>query len=99
MALSNTAQLGQVIGQIASEQEVIKENISPEETSGDDQFFMFENIKINVTVTATKYVYPTDSFIIDHPVYGDIDSAVLLIDGGYDTGDAENGSVLETQSF
>ena len=46
------------------------------------------------TVTFTKRVLSSTSFYIDHPVYGDIDSATLALDGDYDTGDPEDGTVI-----
>lgn len=99
MALNSTSKLGKAIGGMASEQDDIKQNISPDEAASDDQFVMFESLILNGTVSLTKLLYPTDSFIIDHPVYGEIDSSVLQIDGGYDTGDPEHNTVMETQSF
>lgn len=83
MVLDAATQLGRKIGQIASEQDEIKQNISPDAAASDDQYVMTERLRLFGTMTATALLYPTDSFIIDHPVYGEIDSSVLKIDGGY----------------
>ncbi len=86
MTLSNIDKLGKEIGHIKSDQTEIKENISPDETVDQDQIVSIERMPIGGTFVATAYYYPDDSFILDHPVYGDLDSSTLALDGGYATG-------------
>ena len=84
MSLDNASQLGKTIGQSIQEQEeTVKRNITPDEESGLLQIQNREDIVIDERLTANKLIYATNSFIMDHPVYGDIDSSILYIDGGY----------------
>jgi len=82
--MTTTAQeLGKLLGQRSKEQSQIKENLSPDEFAS--QLVIFNQVEMvtEVGFTADGQCYDTNSFVIDHPVYGDIDSATLLIDGGY----------------
>jgi hypothetical protein len=47
------------------------------------KFFDFGSVVVKGTITAIGYTYESDTFIIDHPVMGDIDSATLKIDGTF----------------
>jgi hypothetical protein len=84
LSLSSEVELGRTLGKLKQEQEVtIKDNMSPVE---EDALFNVWNsnfIRIEGKLVVNKLIYPTDSFVIDHPVYGYIDSPVLKIDGGY----------------
>jgi len=109
MPVSNISKLGNVINGIASEQDSIKENLSPDDSETQEQLVMFEKFIITGDVTLNKLEYADDSFVIDHPVYGDIDSTTLLIDGGWLTGGAgwpttwgtwgSTGTVIKTQLY
>lgn len=84
MSLSSTSQLAKLLAEQTSETDDIKSNISPDDLNSSLPIFVNESpIEITGTITLTKYVYATNSFIIDHPVYGVIDSAALELDGGY----------------
>ena len=88
MTLSAIDKLGEKLGGLASEQEVIKDNINPADPLPQLQLMSFEKMVVNGSVTLNKLTIATDSFVIDHWVYGEIDSSVLKIDGGY-TGSPE----------
>ena len=83
MSLEATDKLGKTLGGLNTEQDSIKENISPDESEGQDVIFAKDTFGHGVAGTITKKNYLTDVFIIDHPVYGDINSATLRIDGGW----------------
>lgn len=85
MALDGVNKIGDIIGSLSQSQGVIEQNISPDSSDAVDNIVNFEELIIEGTVTGTKYTYALDSFIIDHPVLGDIDSSTLNIDGGYNT--------------
>ena len=89
MPLDPISQIGEVIGGMNNQQQDNSQNISEDDTLGHDVIIANFNTVLTGTVVVNMNVYPTDSFIIDHPVYGDIDSAVLHIDGGYLAGSTD----------
>lgn len=84
MSLDPVKQLASTIASTANEQGTIKQNLSGDDTEALLQLQNSERIIMSGTIVAIKYVYATNSFVIDHPVYGELDSSVLLLDGGYD---------------
>ena len=90
MSLNSEIELGRALGKLKQEQEVnIKDNLSPVEEDALLNVWNSEFIRLGGTITVTKLLYPTDSFIVDHPVYGEVDSPVLKIDGGYSDPEGE----------
>jgi len=83
--LDTTKELGRLIGSINNEQQIVKENIAADEVVDQEQLRSAESIQIPGTLIAIKWTYGTTSFILNHPVYGELDSAVLQLDGGYDS--------------
>jgi len=94
MSLSDVDLLGEVLSKNAKKTEAVEQNMSGDEDFQTDQLFMPENILINTNLTIKQWIYPTDSFVLDHPVYGDINSATLKLDGGYDTSNPDNGDTI-----
>lgn len=86
MVLKTDQQLGQVLASITNSQSRLNQNISYEEVDPLIQITPIESISLTQTTFIYKKYYPTDSFIIDHPVYGEVDSSVLKLDGGYLSG-------------
>lgn len=91
MSLSAVEKLGGLLGSSMNEQQVIKDNISPND---DAQILLTSidtaSIALAGTLVVNKLTYATDSFILDHPLYCDLNSSVLKLDGGYDeTGTTE----------
>ena len=86
MALDGVSILGKKIGGTISEQDDMKMNMSPYDTPPIDAIRNSEELIVEGTLTLTKFTYASDSFIIDHVVHGEIDSAVYKIDGGYTEG-------------
>lgn len=81
--MDSATQLGQLLGSIVNQQSKLASQISPDDS---DPLLTLQNtdrIVVEGLLSITSRLYPTDSFIIDHPIYGDINSSVLLIDGGY----------------
>ena len=83
MGLSAEEELGYLIGDISSEQNNIKENVLPDESLNVFLLAPFETAAVFTYYGASAQYYGTSTFVIDHPVYGDIDSSILHIDGGY----------------
>lgn len=85
MSLNAVNKLATLLSDNINETDDVKRNISPDDLNSNYPLFINENpIKLTGTITLTKYTYATNSFVIDHPVYGELDSSVLLLDGGYD---------------
>jgi len=95
MPINDTAKLGSMLTKQADEQDAIKDNISPDDSETQEQIYLSELIRVGGTVTINRKDYAANTFVIDHPVYGDIDSATLLIDGGY----ASQGGIQFPGSF
>lgn len=83
MVLKTDQQLGQVLASITNSQSRLNQNISYEEVDPLIQITPIESISLAQTTFIYRKYYPTDSFILDHPVYGEVDSSVLKLDGGY----------------
>jgi len=85
MTLSAIDKLGEKLGGLAAEQNVIKDNINPADPLPQLQLVSFEKVVVGGSIKVYQPAPDDDSFVIDHPVLGEIDSAVLKIDGGYKT--------------
>ena len=110
MPLDAASQLGEILGTLNKDQDIVRQNMSPDVVEALDQYFIRLTFSFSGAVTATKKTYPTDSFILDHPVYGELDSAVLKLNGGYSSGELTipitipieftgGDIVIDTQSF
>lgn len=86
MPTNSTYQLGRLIANGINATNSLLETTIPDDLSQSLLLSPKDKIILNIDVELNSYTYPTNSFIIDHPVYGDIDSSTLLIDGGYDEG-------------
>ncbi len=84
MAVNNSQLLGERLGNLNSEQQGVKANLSPNEQDANAFIVNNEQLVIEMELTVTKKVPYSDSFILDHPVQGELDSATLKLDGGYD---------------
>jgi hypothetical protein len=71
----------------------MKEDLVPDEVSQSLILTPQDTARITHRVVMTKGAYPSTSFVIDHPVYGYIDSPTLAIDGGYLDADLSSGLV------
>jgi hypothetical protein len=76
-------ELGMALGKMAQSQSDLKAGAFGDEDEGLLNFVLNQKLVMTGTATLTAYLYATDSFILDHPVYGELDSAVLKLDGGY----------------
>ena len=81
--MSGAKDLGKALAKVTSDQATTRENISPDEPESLLNLNAFEVLELKEDFTATQKTYPDNSFIIDHPVYGDIDNPDLFIDGDY----------------
>ena len=76
-------ELASILGSNMKSAADYKESFVTTENSSNLQFVNIDTIE----VTGSYYVYKknlkSDSFVLDHPVYGELDSSILIIDGGY----------------
>lgn len=61
----------------------LQENISPADPAALFQVGASVNFALQGTATLTAWELDPNSFALDHPVYGILDSATLSLDGGY----------------
>jgi hypothetical protein len=80
---SSTQEIGRMLGKMASEQNALANDITPQEEFPQYVLSNQEAITITGSVTLTKYLFATDAFILDHPKYGELDSSVYALDNGY----------------
>lgn len=86
MAISDAQKIGEAIGTAYYEQDIIKDNLSGNDAAGEISAYNSELILITGTILVNGLTIATDSFVPDHPVYGELNSAVLVLDGGYTGG-------------
>lgn len=82
---SSATQLGRVIANVANQSNDIREDALPDDVDQNLLLAPSDSLVITTVVTGTASIYPTTSFILDHAVYGDLDSSTLQLDGGYDS--------------
>jgi hypothetical protein len=87
--VNSATELGRIIGKAISSQTDLQNNISPNEFDSLLSTYDGEEVVLQLVLTATKKVAETDTFQLDHPVKGELDSSVLKLDGGYDDSQEE----------
>lgn len=93
--LDATSKIAGVIGVLSQKTNDLSSNISPDDVYGFLNQLNTEFLEGSGSLIVTKNVYDSTSFILDHPVYGDLDSSTLSLDGGYTGGS----SVLVDTTF
>lgn len=83
MAIDSVSKIGEYLGQIFVEQDKVDREISPEDGEFVNTVEDHNSMVIGGRVKGYKLIFADDSFIIDHPIQGEIDSSVYKIDGGY----------------
>lgn len=81
--VTSAKELGRILGQLANNQSAIKENLSADDVNAQFNVVNSEQFEVHGSLTLTKKTYASDSFILDHPTQGELDSSTLLLDGGY----------------
>lgn len=80
---NSVQELGMILGKSIKEQSQIKENLNPDEFDSQLGLFTAEQVVVELSSNIENKCYAENSFVIDHPVYGELDSTTLQIDGGY----------------
>ena len=81
--MDSARELGMALGKMSQSQSDLKAGAFGDEDDGLLNFVLNKKLVMTGTATLTSYLYATNSFIPGHPVYGELDSPVLLLDGGY----------------
>lgn len=83
MTLDEGKLLARSIADISNEQQDIKQNMSPDDSDAQLQVGFSSLLQATASVSVTAKYLAATSFVVDHPVYGYVDSATYAIDGGY----------------
>jgi len=84
MALDSVSQLGQYIGNRIKDQDALDNNLAPENAEFISTYYdINNNLLLGGNVKGYKWIFDTTAFILDHPVQGELDSAVYKLDSGY----------------
>ena len=93
---NSSEKLGQVIGSLVRQGQVTSQNINGQTVKTTKRRTIYEDLVLPGQVTLTKKVPESDAFQADHPVYGELNSDTLYLNGDYDEGQTV---VLEIQNF
>ena len=78
MGLSAAEELGKLIANNINDTQAIKNDVLPDETDQSLNLVPKERMRVTLAQSTIIRYYPTDSFILDHPVYGELDSSTLI---------------------
>ena len=78
-----TQELGRILGTAFNEQSAIQENLSPDDAEAQLNTVNSEFVEVRGQLTVKRKEYSETAFILDHPIQGELDSAVYELDGGY----------------
>lgn len=79
----DAVQLGKVLGGNITKTEGYRDDFIENEEFNDLLLGFLGRVIVTGKLVVTAWYYAEDSFVLDHPVLGEIDSSVLKIDGGY----------------
>jgi hypothetical protein len=85
MGLTSSSKLGTELGAFKQRQLDTQRELSPQDSAGLVRYeeVFVGSVILNGEISVYKWEYKDDSFILDNPVQGEIDSPVYKIDGGY----------------
>jgi hypothetical protein len=79
----NILKLGNALGNTSKTLSNTKQDYIESDDSGDLNIVALENIKVHDCILISKNTLGTGSFVLDHPIYSDLDSSILSLDGDY----------------
>ena len=83
MTLDSADEVGTFIAGLSQGQDDSNTNLPPEEVNASLFLTPLDRAQLATTVLLYIKYYDPTSFILDHPIYGILDSSTLEIDGGY----------------
>jgi hypothetical protein len=72
-----------MLGDLANRLSTVEGNIYPDDPSAQLQLLMSEIMNMDENGTISVGVYGTQAFILDHPVYCNLNSSILRLDENY----------------
>lgn len=81
--MDSVTDFAKLIGNLSGRIATLESNVYPDDPSAQLQLLVSEVMTFTEHGTIVSKLYPSTSFIIDHPVYGELDSSILQLDGGY----------------
>lgn len=76
-------ELGKIIGQGLKQANSYREDFVETEEATDILLANLESIRLSGLWVVSSLIVASDSFVLDHPVKGALDSSVYKLDGGY----------------
>ena len=76
-------ELGRIIGDLSRQQQKLQENVYPDDPDAELQLIQTEQLSVTQAGSVFGLELDSTSFVLDHPVLGELDSATLELDGGY----------------
>lgn len=83
MGLSSAEMIGKAIANSVNQSQEIKQDAIPAEIINSMLLAPIETVNVGVSAVGNFKYYGTSTFVLDHPVYGDLDSSTLHLDGTY----------------
>lgn len=83
MTLSTTNKLGTILGRTLNEQTDVERNIEGDETYSSFTLEISEIPEVEYSLTLVKKNLPTTGFIMDHPVYGNLNNNNYIFNQDY----------------
>jgi len=81
--ISDTRELGNLLGTSLKSANDYKADFVESEYNADITLASLATVRVTGSWYIYKKLLGDESFVIDHPVYGELDSSILEIDGGY----------------
>lgn len=79
--------LGRIMASMGNRQSQTDDNLSPDDPSAQLSAYFTEALGIHSQQRMYQFNYSSTAFILDHPIQGEINSAVYELDGGYSNTD------------
>lgn len=92
-----TTRLGRLLSSVIREKDDLLRNVEGDETESSLLFGITQPIKLNLAVVIYKKNLPIDGFVMDHPVYSNLNNGNYKLDIGY--GHMEPGSFAFPATF
>ena len=84
--MTTAQELGTALANAVNTTATLQSNISPDDLTAKLILFPMETVVVSESGSIIGRYYASSSFIIDHPIQGDLNNASYALDGGYNAG-------------